>query len=162
MLNKKGLLNPSHPTVQSLSANRSPPQSRRPSLRHRATSLTTEPESPSPDRCERHSATKDRLTQPRTCLQDMHARTKAAACRARPSQPTRPSGNIGSGHHWSDGAWIRERNRWGAYIARKIGGGGWTRTTDIGLMRPPLCQLSYAAMRTESCGVLNRSNCQPA
>ena len=26
-----------------------------------------------------------------------------------------------------------------------IGGGGWTRTTDIGLMRPPLCQLSYAA-----------------
>jgi hypothetical protein len=29
----------------------------------------------------------------------------------------------------------------------KIGGGGWTRTTDIGLMRPPLCQLSYAAKR---------------
>jgi hypothetical protein len=27
------------------------------------------------------------------------------------------------------------------------GGGGWTRTTDIGLMRPPLCQLSYAAER---------------
>ena len=26
-----------------------------------------------------------------------------------------------------------------------IGGGGWTRTTDIGLMRPPLYQLSYAA-----------------
>ena len=25
------------------------------------------------------------------------------------------------------------------------GGGGWIRTTDIGLMRPPLYQLSYAA-----------------
>jgi hypothetical protein len=27
----------------------------------------------------------------------------------------------------------------------KVGGGGWIRTTDIGLMRPPLYQLSYAA-----------------
>jgi hypothetical protein len=27
----------------------------------------------------------------------------------------------------------------------RIGGGGWIRTTDIGLMRPPLYQLSYAA-----------------
>ena len=31
---------------------------------------------------------------------------------------------------------------------RKVaGGGGWTRTTDIGLMRPPLCRLSYAASK---------------
>jgi len=30
-------------------------------------------------------------------------------------------------------------------LINKIGGGGWTRTTDIGLMRPPLYQLSYAA-----------------
>lgn len=29
----------------------------------------------------------------------------------------------------------------------KVGGGGWTRTTDIGLMRPPLYRLSYAAPR---------------
>jgi hypothetical protein len=28
---------------------------------------------------------------------------------------------------------------------RRNGGGGWIRTTDIGLMRPPLYQLSYAA-----------------
>ena len=42
-----------------------------------------------------------------------------------------------------------------------IGGGGWTRTTDIGLMRPPLCQLSYAAMRMDACGALNGFNCQP-
>jgi hypothetical protein len=32
----------------------------------------------------------------------------------------------------------------------RIGGGGWTRTTDIGLMRPPLCQLSYAARNRKS------------
>jgi hypothetical protein len=30
-------------------------------------------------------------------------------------------------------------------VLRTDGGGGWIRTTDIGLMRPPLCQLSYAA-----------------
>ena len=35
----------------------------------------------------------------------------------------------------------RERMRY----SEGVGGGGWTRTTDIGLMRPPLCQLSYAA-----------------
>ena len=36
------------------------------------------------------------------------------------------------------------------YRSGKNGGGGWTRTTDIGLMRPPLYQLSYAATGRET------------
>jgi hypothetical protein len=47
-------------------------------------------------------------------------------------------------------------------FVEKPGGGGWTRTTDIGLMRPPLCQLSYAAMRLETRGADEEARCQPA
>ncbi len=48
---------------------------------------------------------------------------------------------------------FREKHEWAARASRpgrdEIGGGGWIRTSDIGLMRPPLCQLSYAATEGE-------------
>lgn len=31
----------------------------------------------------------------------------------------------------------------------KIGSGDWTRTSDLGIMRPSLCRLSYAAPKKE-------------